>query len=60
MAAIKDYYHGRTHIIICDDSIVSEEEQKKILQRCGEIASRHYQEEARRKHETENKDKTAI
>ncbi|WP_156034857.1 hypothetical protein [Clostridium sp. KNHs205] len=42
MAVVKDYYDGNTHIIIKDDFIVSPEEQKKILKRCGAIAARQY------------------
>jgi hypothetical protein len=42
MAVVQDYYIGNTHIIIDDDCIVSPEEQKKILKRCGEIATRQY------------------
>ncbi len=42
MAIVADYYIGNTHVIIKDDCIVSPEEQKKILKRCGEIASRQY------------------
>lgn len=42
MAVVADYYDGNTHIIIMDDCIVSQEEQQKILKRCGEIAARQY------------------
>lgn len=42
MAVVMDFYAGNTHIIIRDDCIVSQEEQQKILKRCGEIAARQY------------------
>lgn len=42
MAVVRDTYIGNTHVIIKDDYIVSQEEQQKILKRCGEIAARQY------------------
>lgn len=56
MAIVEDYYIGNTRIIINDDCIVSPEEQKKILKRCGEIISRQYRVPAKVQLDTEEKE----
>lgn len=44
MAVARDYYVGKTHIIIMDDSCVkTQEEVNEILRRCGQIATREYE-----------------
>ncbi len=41
MAIVKDFYIGKTHILINDEAVVkTEEEVQAILKRCAEIVAR--------------------
>lgn len=50
MAIVKDFYIGKTHILINDEAVVkTKEEVQAILKRCAEIVAREEERKLREK-----------